>query len=639
MDTLGRAGGDRPRGPWHGCDGHTRGCTRSVDAAAVRRRRAGGPGPPPRIRGHRSRLRGPARGGLVPDGPAARPGRCPPGPTAVALGVTGRGRAGRSTCPPSRSLPARSDGSSWSGAMTVSASRLAAIDVPGACAFVAGRGDGRHPASDDRSGRPDRLRDARRSCDPCRSRHLVAPARRQRPGRPGARADRGRRPVRADVHDGVQLGAWWSSPGRPVVRRGGLPDPGHRPGRSSFSHPRRSATSARSLPLPTTSSWSTGPARVCRVRSSASTSEPAADRSWRTLPPASVVIGTPDGPRLVHEVLEPSGCRPAVGGARRVLAARPRVDGRRPAPPDDPGRRRRRHARAAPAGCSSPRTAGCRPADRTPGPNSATSRTAPPSSSRRPRDESHDVVVRPSRTPVPPPARLYPGGCPDPPVGSAGVAAHGPDPIFSGRWNQNQALAFSWRSGLRAAGSVYQTAIKAAAADASATRGSQAATFAYGSGSSNLIGYGTGATCSTAGIACFTRNPTSSFTMWMREQGHRFDWGALRWCQAYSSWPDGCFDVENIILDEFGHVEILESPQHLFERVGLSRRPGPDGLARQAEGRLERACLRALRHRQPAAPVRHAGLGSHVLDVSRASQRHLPCRPARRRSSRVGPPP
>lgn len=139
---------------------------------------------------------------------------------------------------------------------------------------------------------------------------------------------------------------------------------------------------------------------------------------------------------------------------------------------------------------------------------------------------------------------------------SAGVAAHGPDPIFSGRWNQTQALTFSWRSGYVPA-TGYQTAIKAAAADASATRGSQAATFAYAAGSANLVGYGTGATCSTLGIACFTRNPTSSFTIWMREQGHVFDWGALRWCQAYSSWPDGCFDVENIVLDEFGHVEIL----------------------------------------------------------------------------------
>jgi hypothetical protein len=103
----------------------------------------------------------------------------------------------------------------------------------------------------------------------------------------------------------------------------------------------------------------------------------------------------------------------------------------------------------------------------------------------------------------------------------------------------------------------YQTAIKAAAADASATRGSQAATFAYASGASNLVGYGIGATCGSQGIACFSRNAPTSFTMWMREQGHVFDWGSLRWCQAYATWPDGCYDVENIMLDEFGHVEIL----------------------------------------------------------------------------------
>jgi hypothetical protein len=139
---------------------------------------------------------------------------------------------------------------------------------------------------------------------------------------------------------------------------------------------------------------------------------------------------------------------------------------------------------------------------------------------------------------------------------SVGVTAHSPDPIFSGRWNQNQALTFAWRSGsVPATG--YQTAIKAAAADASASRGSQAATFSYAAGSGNLIGYGTAATCSPLGIACFTRNAPTSFTMWMREQGHKFDWGSLRWCQAYTSAPDGCYDVENIMLDEFGHVEIL----------------------------------------------------------------------------------
>jgi hypothetical protein len=141
---------------------------------------------------------------------------------------------------------------------------------------------------------------------------------------------------------------------------------------------------------------------------------------------------------------------------------------------------------------------------------------------------------------------------------ASGVAAHSPDPVFSGgRYNQNQNLPFSWRSGAVPA-SIYQTAIRAAAADASNTRGSQAATFSYVAGASNLIGYGVGATCGPKGIACFSRTPPTSFTMWMREQGHVFDWGSLRWCQAYTTWPNGCFDVENIMLDEFGHVEILD---------------------------------------------------------------------------------
>lgn len=142
-------------------------------------------------------------------------------------------------------------------------------------------------------------------------------------------------------------------------------------------------------------------------------------------------------------------------------------------------------------------------------------------------------------------------------VAAAGASAHAPNPTFSGRWNQNQALTFAWRSGA-VPPSAYQVAIRAAAADASATRGSQAATFAYASGAGNLVGYGTGATCGPNGIACFSRSAPSSFTMWMREQGHVFDWGSLRWCQAYSTWPNGCYDVENIMLDEFGHVEILD---------------------------------------------------------------------------------
>ncbi len=170
-------------------------------------------------------------------------------------------------------------------------------------------------------------------------------------------------------------------------------------------------------------------------------------------------------------------------------------------------------------------------------------------------------------------------------VAAAGVTAHSPDPVFTGgRYNQNQNLPFSWRSGAVPA-TGYQNAIKAAAADASNSRGSQAATFSYVPGASNLIGYGPGATCGPKGIACFTRNPPTSFTMWMREQGHVFDWGSLRWCQAYTTWPNGCFDVENIMLDEFGHVEILDHHANFSRRVRLHGRRRANKVTREARGR------------------------------------------------------
>ena len=79
----------------------------------------------------------------------------------------------------------------------------------------------------------------------------------------------------------------------------------------------------------------------------------------------------------------------------------------------------------------------------------------------------------------------------------------------------------------------------------------------YDAGGANPIGYGPGATCGVNGLACFTRSAPTGFTMWLREQGHVFDWGTLKWCQAYSSPPNGCYDAETIALDEFGHVEGL----------------------------------------------------------------------------------
>ena len=140
----------------------------------------------------------------------------------------------------------------------------------------------------------------------------------------------------------------------------------------------------------------------------------------------------------------------------------------------------------------------------------------------------------------------------------AGSVAHSPDPVLGGSpFGQDQVLEFAWRSGSVPVSSI-ATAIRAAAADVTATRGSRAATFVYDTAGSNKIGYGTGATCGVNGIACFTRTAPTSFTMWLREQGHVFDWGTLKWCQAYTTAPNGCYDAETVALDEFGHIEILD---------------------------------------------------------------------------------
>jgi hypothetical protein len=142
---------------------------------------------------------------------------------------------------------------------------------------------------------------------------------------------------------------------------------------------------------------------------------------------------------------------------------------------------------------------------------------------------------------------------------SVGAAtAHGPDPTLAGGpFGQNQDLRFRWRAGAEPTAAI-KAAIRAAADDVNASRAAKAATYTYDAAGANPIGYGLGATCGVNGIACFTRDVPDGFTMWLREQGHLFDWGTLRWCQAYADPPpNGCYDAETIALDEFGHVEGL----------------------------------------------------------------------------------
>ena len=141
------------------------------------------------------------------------------------------------------------------------------------------------------------------------------------------------------------------------------------------------------------------------------------------------------------------------------------------------------------------------------------------------------------------------------PLGAAAAAT--PTPPFGGStWAQDAALTYRWKAGQVPPASL-QSLVHAAAADASLSHGSRAASFSYSSAGMGTIGYGEPTGCGAGGIACATRNPPYSFTVMFRKQGQFLDWGAVRWCHTYTTWPNGCFDAELSGLHEFGHVQIL----------------------------------------------------------------------------------
>ena len=127
-----------------------------------------------------------------------------------------------------------------------------------------------------------------------------------------------------------------------------------------------------------------------------------------------------------------------------------------------------------------------------------------------------------------------------------------PDPFMGSPFGQNQELDFRWGSG-GTPPTAMKTAIKAAADDANASRRSKAPVFGYVSGAGNAIYYGVSVPCGINGLACFRRDAPDWFGVWLRENGHRFDWGVLSWCEVAGN-PNGCYDAENITLDELGHV-------------------------------------------------------------------------------------
>ena len=142
----------------------------------------------------------------------------------------------------------------------------------------------------------------------------------------------------------------------------------------------------------------------------------------------------------------------------------------------------------------------------------------------------------------------------------APVAALSPDPVMSGGlFTQNEVLRYRWGG---APSATMKAAIGRGVADANTTRRSKAPTFAYDAAGANTVYYGISVPCGINGLACMRRDAPDTFGVWFRENGHRYDWGTLRWCELTGS-PNGCFEVENVMLDELGHVMGLDHHENL----------------------------------------------------------------------------
>lgn len=145
------------------------------------------------------------------------------------------------------------------------------------------------------------------------------------------------------------------------------------------------------------------------------------------------------------------------------------------------------------------------------------------------------------------------------PDGHGTAAAHGPDPLLgSTLWSRDQVVPFQWAS-TGVPPSWMASAIDAGVGDVAESRASRAAVFVRASSAPAVIAYGGWNPCDSYGIACMDRTGMSNgtFGVWFRPQGWAFDWGLLRWCQGLTTPTNGCFDAENVALDELGHVEIL----------------------------------------------------------------------------------
>lgn len=144
------------------------------------------------------------------------------------------------------------------------------------------------------------------------------------------------------------------------------------------------------------------------------------------------------------------------------------------------------------------------------------------------------------------------------PVPETGPATWEPDAHLTYRWAPAEPSGWVRR------------AVNDAADDANASRGSRAARFAYSDSGDDTVGLEANMTgpC-VAALACAHGVIPSWWQIRIRPHGTQVNWGTVRWCQAYDDPPYGCYDLEHVMLHEFGHIEGLAHPEGHGFRLGV----------------------------------------------------------------------
>ena len=402
----------------------------------------------------------------------------------------------------------------------------------------------------------------------------------------GSSRARGGRPLRPDVQHGAALGAGRAA-GRDRVRRAGAA------GRASST--RRSGQCTSIGPtgpvIGVTSDGAVSPtsrAAGYPVRASSGATRAATRRSSCAAPARPTMAGDRGRVR--------DGARPADARSTPGPAGSTAIDGEAAARRSRPDRRPARARRT-------PRTPRCSSSARGStvarhGSSRAVGRTAARSTPRRRSMRRLLAIVARARGPRR--SRRRPGRRPRP----------GPD-LHGGLYTQNKVLQYRWTT-------VRHAAARHEGRDPRRPRTTRtpAASRRHRRSTTTRAPATSSTTAPTSraainGLACFRRDTPDWFGMWFRANGHRFDWGTLRWCEL-SGAPGRLLRRGEHRPRRVRPRARPRPPRELRRRQRLQGRRRPDLLADEAEGRLQRARLRAVRRR-------HAPAGSTTSRATRRS--------------------